>query len=718
MKSTHHTDDTHLRWDSADACEREVWNYFDQVVAPQIVRESMASPHVTLASLYQALSIARFKCEWVKHKKPENRTEIENYANSAMDLTGIQYLNFLKFGYTYLGVAYEPRIFTGTGDEVKTLATMRIQSRNHKLKGTKVGLSDFKEKHQNNSHLANTLVHPLVNPRSSLVRLEQDFQKLRSTNNLFEFLKLASRIMYELANFPPLERGNAAINTWVIDNIFREKFKMTGSIRPHLYDWSAFFDSPEQYTNFFIMSAVVAIIKKIPGLYEQDKRFYDSLRQLMMADPNDIANLKKQKDYWENLKIRVKAAAADGAIDARNKELLQQIYAGDLTFTEPSNAIANMVNEINASKDKDISGIIKRSQIPEEYLVNLLWFHGHTVHEHVTTLGNTPLEQKNASYWADLGQLRKLDYNRLQELKKYLKQPLDEPINPDEECTDARKNAFDRCSFLAKISHANEAEIATVPQRFQNLLNAEVVMNDKLDDLSSRVMRAIMAGGLSLQDLPQLTDEQLSQLTCSAAMSLYNANLFISYRDLLGNNPDDTDKNILRLIAKHYCHEDYTDLQDADIRKLCVSNFELFKIGAIKISELKDLTLADVQHRMVLAYIKDYFKEDLIEIDNGQIEKYYLRIFFLKGLLDNEQNRSGMPGRDMLKVCGIKASVLLHMEMADIAELCNEMRRVTNKSALSSLVSLFASPHKRLDNSMMRKYHEQEQRLGYKSGIR
>src|SRR4029079_14305627 len=103
----------------------------------------------------------------------------------------------------------------------------------------------------------------------------------------FDYVKNAAWLSYVLSNFPPVMRGSAAVTTWILDKIAQIRFDFTSSIRPYLYDWIAFYESADQYINFYAISAAAAYIKSLNIIPEMEA--FSKKMIGIMENPPDAA---------------------------------------------------------------------------------------------------------------------------------------------------------------------------------------------------------------------------------------------------------------------------------------------------------------------------------------------------------------------------------------------------------------------------------------------
>ena len=66
----HDKEDSPQRWSDQSVEEQGIWDHYDTIIAPQIVRAALVKkPLCTLCDLYQVLSVARVRCEREKNSR-------------------------------------------------------------------------------------------------------------------------------------------------------------------------------------------------------------------------------------------------------------------------------------------------------------------------------------------------------------------------------------------------------------------------------------------------------------------------------------------------------------------------------------------------------------------------------------------------------------------------------------------------------------------------
>lgn len=420
------SDDSHKRWDTDDTRLKQIWERYDQTVAKQIVHNALQHKDVTLIRLYHSLSMARSSCEREKNKKGEY-----SESGSGSQAQGVQEQVVSEyFGAFQEGGSKEPSIYEW-GDIIKCLLDNRIKNSNkNDYYVTDRGLSLL---HQYNSNCS--LKHPTG---SVLDRLEPTFQKLIITNNFFDFLQLSARMLYNLSNYPPITRGSAAVNTWIIDKIATEKFNVTSSLRPLLYDWTAFLETSDNYAGFYVISAAVKYLALIPDLYKSDQKFYDSIPALMMADPNKEDALHERKTAWQKIQNNVKAYLADqthaDALSEQQKAALISIRDGAILFRTSSREMVTFIDALISQNDpvtKDtLLLMLNQANLSEDLIKELLQLDNNLSKQYLKCYGDAHQEAMLNKQWANLEILRRLPVEKIGDLKKILDiKDIDEPMH-------------------------------------------------------------------------------------------------------------------------------------------------------------------------------------------------------------------------------------------------------------------------------------------------
>jgi len=507
---------THERKDEDDSLIRyaarkkhPVWVQYDEVIVPQIIQNALAKGNVSLFELYQVLSVARFACEYEIKKTRISWVPSKAYVMSGNDFGAFQY-----------GGSQEHEInnIEKWGKHVADLLNNRI------------GNDKFIHRGLSHSYLAvqrgsvdNRLVHP-VGP--VLDRLDQDFQKLLHTNNFFEFIKLAARLMYDLSNFPPITRGSLAVNTWIIDNVAKIKFGIP-SIKPALHDWTAFLETPEKYTGFYAIAATAKYLETIPGIYSVHQTYLDSLPELLRKNPNNTNNLQLRETSWNNLKEIISNALDNPQqfkLNSDQIKLLGDLKNGLIPFRKPSDEIVQFVDAIKAAPSNDVNyeQLLTNSGYSREKLYRLLSLDDNLTNAYLQSYGNTKNEESLNADWVELEIIRQLPSMQLMQLMQ-LKTSMSIPeakIQPDNDKHPLEEKYTESIDQFRRASFATWEDVAQIPLDVLNRYEEIIDDNDSL--LKKPFQEAIWSGGIRLQDLIGLNADEIALVTSPDAIELYN----------------------------------------------------------------------------------------------------------------------------------------------------------------------------------------------------
>ena len=94
-------------------------------------------------------------------------------------------------------------------------------------------------------------------------------------------------------------------------------------------------------------------------------------------------------------------------------------------------------------------------------------------------------------------------------------------------------------------------DVSKTPPHIVDLLNNAYGHKQGLTSFNYRLKAAIYSGGLKVQDMGELSMEQITLLISPCAIYLYNAGLFIRSSDLVANTFD-IEGGILKLLEKHF----------------------------------------------------------------------------------------------------------------------------------------------------------------------
>ena len=625
------TDDSHGRWGNASDSDKAVWDYYNNVVARQIVQLALKSPSLTLADLFLALSSARLKCEWVKSKKPKNQEEILYYSTCEIDSD----YNPRGFGRFQPGGNEEREIYDGWGNQVSTLVKERLGDLATYNRMIALSYIDFDCSSRNTS-----LKHP---SGTVLDRLNPNFKSLVCTDNIFEFLSISSTLIYEISNYPPISRGSAAVSTQMIDNIFMERFgsKITPSsnmsIRPLLYDWTSFFEMPSQYTLFYAISAAAKIISSLPGLTEEQNNYITTtLPELMRADPT--FNIKKrEEEAWQNLRSFIAGMLGNPSLSDDQRKYLGQLQEGHFESVEPSPLILKLYNYIISTDEDDITMENIKSSIGDNDITTTLttlenlFFLEKRIREDHPKLFNDDIYKKNLQ---DVSLLRKIPMSK--------------------------RKRLENCFFTHPPHEATKPEPRELdpPRLSDNVENGRSEINELLshnNKINRLVPIALLSGGITVEYMKTLSIDQIQALTSRAAILLYNANIYSRAADFVDNNVDVIENNILKQIAKHFCNEpDFRPIEDPGIRKLLLSVSELYQTGSVTISSLVGQTLTSTEDKVFQALLEEYSKS--MATTSTLPESYATAVFDCILQLAEDNNREDIIIKALEKIPDINST--------------------------------------------------------------
>ncbi len=528
------------RWQDQNQLAKSVWEYFDKKASARIVAAAIKHPDINLLDLYHALTRLRAKCEYVKRLTIQV-DEIEFYAEQ-----DCYYLD-LEFGQYVGGVASESLKPEHWNEDVLQLISSRLISEKNSDDLRLIGLSRGD---------AYYLEHQ---PRSSLNESNVYLQQMLKTDNVFVYLCNAAMLVYELANYNVLSRGNAANCSWMINHIFQEKFGKSFrnhiNVCPHLQDWIAFFEAPHEYTQFYLIMTTGAILQACGELTEDEAKFVSNLISQMQESPYDLSQVNIRRELWGRLQEIITRLLNNRDLIHSEYSQLQNLLNGNLKFIRPSILLFDVRTHI--LKSSDISTFIKTlTPAEKEYLAQLTQLHETITIIHFNRvrefLDGVPDHGVTAQLWFDLEVLRRLSILYSPKLMNELKNIFSVKENPSSYyCTLARRDEFSLVSrktkFLFRTNFQAEKYTASVSQLFEQpdlLSDSEVVAQ------FYRLRSAILSGGLTIRCLATLTTAQRLALTSPAAIFLYNKHEFIRAEDLLVGVSEEIEANIFKHIVR------------------------------------------------------------------------------------------------------------------------------------------------------------------------
>lgn len=547
-------DDSHKRWSNASTYQAYVWDYFCNHVVKQIIVNGLKEK-ISFSHLFKQLSVARAKCEWMKNLE----FQLYSVDTISMLLKHNIDMEFPKgFGSFQYGNSREGDILNEKGYWGATVAKFSQQ----RIKNNETtGLSRIKV------NSGKTFIyHPFG---SILTKLENDFKKLCSTTNFFDFLKIAARMSFMISNFPPVTRGSAAITSWLIDGIAQKKFGLTSSIRPLLYDWTAFYETADQYTAYYIISAALLYVQSLENIsviIPELKILSKTIQDLMQQRPDDIEVSKARARVWSALKylLAKNLSQFEGKTEYK---ILSELLDSHLTFN-PVSDIA-----ISIAKKYAINNTgANLSPEETEYLNELTRIHSRMASIYLAAFGNQDEENRINLIWADCGFL--LD-NGISLTNQVL---LDNERKVNIGSLKCLENEIIKNGYI-DFAHT---------KAFENLLTMIREVDSKacyaygrLDTLSHKIVVALN-NGMQLEDLNDcflkhgLTLSHIEILTNHAAILLYNSQPGMKLENLLYSSsenrvsppsPESVEMNILRLLSEHYfIPEKLGDIADQNTR--------------------------------------------------------------------------------------------------------------------------------------------------------
>jgi hypothetical protein len=311
--------------------------------------------------------LLRAECEWVKEYVKKNNIKVED-----LEPEKINYIaknNICDefpgdFGEYQAGWSYEADIYSRErwGEAVVNFLRDRLDSNQAVDDSSLYSLSTvclLESANDSKDHNKAWLVHP---GGYILTRIEMDFQNLLKADNFLDFLISASRLLYALSNFPPVTRGSAAVHSW-LDKIAEKKFNISMSLRPFLYDWAAFLESPNQYSNYYVIFSVMNFLKSMQLI---DEDFEKAGREIMVKTPNHAGNLQERENLWLKLQSIIKSSLENNASspfleNENTQKMLSDIAGGQLEFIKPSQQYSLLITKIIIDSEvNDWKNVVKR----------------------------------------------------------------------------------------------------------------------------------------------------------------------------------------------------------------------------------------------------------------------------------------------------------------------------------------------------------------------
>lgn len=544
-----------LRWQDQTTSEKEIWKYFDEVAATRLVKAALSRHDLTLFDLAYALLKLRAKCEWVKHNFVKGDQPIEWFAvQEAYEPAGLtkdkEFSKLITYGISFEPSVINPHIWE---QDVIDLVRERIVTQSGILHTCfKIGLSLI------------TLADVMHQPKMAYKEMEPYFQRLISTDNIFEFLFYSSRIVYELSNHVATSRGTASVNSWIFGKIFQERlgqyFSHPAEVRPYLQDWIAFFEAPGEYTNYFVISAVADLLKSFPSLTQSQRNFLDSIPATMKLTPYRAGNNLKREASWKIILSIVQMLLKTNTLSAYDRQQLNNIAEGKLTFRKPFIFLQQLSVLISPKGKYDVSSMSKMlatmTDTDKAYLVKILNFEDQVDEVHYQSLGRD-MDDEMHQLWFDLEILRSIEIKNING-KKFISEligalGLKLIRNPKLDYNYYKyPKAYSQFPEWLRTSFVTPEEDALVPPQLCSMLNKAYQSYDVTDEFSHQIRAAIFSGGLKVQDMHHLSESQLQLLISPCALILYNSQHFIRARDLIDEDVAIMEIKILKLMNLHF----------------------------------------------------------------------------------------------------------------------------------------------------------------------
>lgn len=599
-------DDSLKRWDNQSESEKYVWDYFNDVIAKKIVTTAIDENGTTLANIYHKLAIARAQCEWIKHYISENRIVNPSHEIINEIVKNNIYLSYPRGFASFQFGGSEETNLEGWGDTIAEFAEKRMKFD-----------SDWYVMSTAQSIAGST---SLNHPKGSILdKLEFDFQQLCDATNLFEYLKIASRLMFALSNFPPITRGSSSVNTWLIDFIAQNKFNLSTSLRPMLHDWTAFFETPEQYTNFYVISASVQYVKslnKIKGIDEFERK----LLVLMKENPNIGDNIEHRESLWNELKLIIQSEIASNAeLNESEKNRLNEIALGNLVFRKPSDRILKIIDILLQNKDV-INNIELLSTEDKQYFKELLELKYNAGKRFLSSY-ETGNEEKINLLMSDCEALNQLESSVNKSMFHFDITPSRKKIPA---ITKEEKELADLMDYIQDNPICKWGFI--LPEN----INQYNTLLELAKNIQNQVALALM-NGMDLNELNRyvisnknITSRDIEVLTSRAAILLYKLKDNVSINELVSISPEKTEMKILQLVASNYCNEDDLKfIHDAQIRNCLLLYLDpcLFKYK--NLSGLVGGSEEETKKNILSVYLEKYNLTSLpITVTNDNVTQF------------------------------------------------------------------------------------------------
>lgn len=536
------------RWRDQSLSAKQVWLYFNETLAARLVQSALSKKTLTLYDLYYSLAKLRAKCEWVKKQDIPSLSGIEWYA--AQETDGCIDENFGKF--IALGLSSEPDVANPGiwGADTVELATLRIGNDFGGMipRDRKIALSSMSCHYR--------LYHQ---PKNVLKEIEPYFQKILITDNLFLYLSYSAQIIHGLSNYVAMTRGNAAVTEQIIGNIFQEKF---GCLFAHkinisleFQDWISFYETPYEYTNYYVISVIAVILQSIPGTLVEDHDFLRKIPETMMLAPYSRENNEKRRDAWCGIKKIIKGLLMRVTVSDDLKNQLLFIMNSTLNFREPFIYLQHALNTVDINGHYDSAALAavvsNMSDADKQYTKKIIEYGNHVEDEHCQNVGQEVSEEAK-QLWYDLETYRRFLFQRLNanEFIVRLFDLMELKVNTTE------PRDFKYYAYAMPNNHfipdwirtgwLTPDDLLKTPKHIVDLLSGQLA--EASPGLLRRVNIAIFSGGLKVQDMGEMTLDQIAILSSPCAVYLYNSAQFIRSTDLMAEQVADIEKNILKLM--------------------------------------------------------------------------------------------------------------------------------------------------------------------------
>lgn len=535
------TDDSHKRWSNASTYQTYVWDYFCNHVVKQIISNGL-NDNISFSHLFRQLSVARAKCESIKNMEFQ---ECSADAISMLLMHNV-IMEFPKgFGNFQYGNSREGDILNENGPWGSMVAKFSKQ----RIKNNETtGLSRIKI-----TSGKTFIYHPFG---SVLIKLEDDFKKLCTTTDFFDYLKIASRISFMISNFPPVTRGSAAITSWLINGIMQEKFELAVNLRPLLYDWAAFYETADQYTAYYVISAAllyVQSLENISSIIPEIQVFSKTIQELLQKRPDNIEISKARKQAWTAFKYLL-AKNLDHFEEKPEHKILSALADAHLKFNNPSNMAIDIAKKYVI--DKTGSNL---SPDEAEYLNELKEIHSKMANSYLAAFGNQDEESKINLIWIDCGFLLE---NGISLTNQSI---IDCESKASIEPHKCLQNEIIRNGYIDFNRIEAFSTLLTLISELDSKACYDVACG-RLNTLSRKIAIALN-NGLELEDLNnclltyELSTSHIEVLVSHAALLLYHLHPGIKIENLLFSSLENrelspslesVEMNILRLLSQYY----------------------------------------------------------------------------------------------------------------------------------------------------------------------